>query len=180
MHGYARGRHRPRDRVRRRKSGHVGRKIAATLASTGTPAFFVHAGEASHGDMGMIAKGDAVIAISNSGETGELRDVVAYTRRFGIPLIAITSRAQSSLAAGADVVLVLPPAGEACEIVEAPTTSTTTARPNKVAWDDRGAVPLCRRRWPPGSVRRAEPTRDRDRRRRVGCRRQSHRTPGRR
>ncbi len=124
------------------KSGHVGRKIAATLASTGTPAFFVHAGEASHGDMGMIAKGDAVIAISNSGETGELRDVVAYTRRFGIPLIAITSRAQSSLAAGADVVLVLPPAGEACEIVEAPTTSTTLT----LALGDAIAVALLERR----------------------------------
>ena len=124
------------------KSGHVGRKIAATLASTGTPAFFVHAGEASHGDMGMIAKGDAVIAISNSGETGEMRDVVAYTRRFGIPLIAITSRAPSSLAAGADVVLLLPPVGEACAIVEAPTTSTTLT----LALGDAIAVALLERR----------------------------------
>ncbi len=124
------------------KSGHVGRKIAATLASTGTPAFFVHAGEASHGDMGMIAPGDAVIAISNSGEAGELRDVVAYTRRFGIPLIAITSRPQSTLAQGADVVLTLPPVGEACAIVEAPTTSTTLT----LALGDALAVALLERR----------------------------------
>ncbi len=124
------------------KSGHVGRKIAATLASTGTPAFFVHAGEASHGDMGMIGKADAVLAISNSGEAGELRDVVAYTRRFGIPLIAITSRAQSSLATGADVVLLLPPVGEACAVVEAPTTSTTLT----LALGDALAVALLERR----------------------------------
>jgi arabinose-5-phosphate isomerase len=124
------------------KSGHVGRKIAATLASTGTPAFFVHAGEASHGDMGMIGKADAVIAISNSGEAGELRDVVAYTRRFAIPLIAITSRAQSTLATAADVVLTLPPVGEACAIVEAPTTSTTLT----LALGDALAVALLERR----------------------------------
>ncbi len=123
------------------KSGHVGRKIAATLASTGTPALFVHAGEASHGDMGMIGKTDAVLAISNSGEASELRDVVAYTRRFGIPLVAITSRAQSSLASGADVVLTLPPAGEACAIVEAPTTSTTLT----LALGDAIAVALLER-----------------------------------
>ncbi|MGE3332254.1 MAG: SIS domain-containing protein [Rhodospirillaceae bacterium] len=124
------------------KSGHVGRKIAATMASTGTPAFFVHAGEASHGDMGMIAPGDAVIAISNSGEAGELRDLVAYTRRFGIPLLAITSRPKSTLAQGADVVLALPPVGEACAIVEAPTTSTTLT----LALGDALAVALLERR----------------------------------
>jgi arabinose-5-phosphate isomerase len=124
------------------KSGHVGRKIAATMASTGTPAFFVHAGEASHGDMGMIAPGDAVIAISNSGEAGELRDLVAYTRRFGIPLLAITSRPNSTLAQGADVVLALPPVGEACAIVEAPTTSTTLT----LALGDALAVALLERR----------------------------------
>ncbi len=124
------------------KSGHVGRKIAATMASTGTPAFFVHAGEASHGDMGMIAPGDAVIAISNSGEAGELRDLVAYTRRFGIPLVAITSRPNSTLAQGADVVLALPPVGEACAIVEAPTTSTTLT----LALGDALAVALLERR----------------------------------
>jgi len=124
------------------KSGHVGRKIAATMASTGTPAFFVHAGEASHGDMGMIAPGDAVIAISNSGEAGELRDLVAYTRRFGIPLLAITSRPASTLAQGADIVLALPPVGEACAIVEAPTTSTTLT----LALGDALAVALLERR----------------------------------
>ncbi len=86
------------------KSGHVARKIAATLASTGTPALFVHPGEASHGDLGMIVPDDAVIALSNSGETAELTDLVAYTRRFSIPLIAITSRAHSALANAADAV----------------------------------------------------------------------------
>jgi len=124
------------------KSGHVGRKIAATMASTGSPAFFVHAGEASHGDMGMIAKGDAVLAISNSGEAGELRDLIAYTRRFGIPLIAITSRPGSTLGQGADVVLALPPVGEACAVVEAPTTSTTLT----IALGDALAVALLERR----------------------------------
>lgn len=124
------------------KSGHVGRKIAATLASTGTPAFFVHAGEASHGDMGMIARGDAVLAISNSGEAGELRDLVAYTRRFGIPLVAITSRAQSSLGQGADVILLLPPVPEACPLGLAPTTSTTMT----LALGDAIAVALLERR----------------------------------
>jgi arabinose-5-phosphate isomerase len=124
------------------KSGHVGRKIAATLASTGTPAFFVHAGEASHGDMGMIAKGDAVLAISNSGEAGELRDLVAYTRRFGIPLVAITSRPTSSLGQGADIVLALPPVGEACPLGLAPTTSTTMT----LVLGDAIAVALLERR----------------------------------
>jgi arabinose-5-phosphate isomerase len=124
------------------KSGHVGRKIAATLASTGTPAFFVHAGEANHGDMGMIARGDAVIAISNSGEAGELKDLVAYTRRFGIPLIAITSREKSSLALGSDIVLVLPPVAEACPLGLAPTTSTTMT----LVLGDAIAVALLERR----------------------------------
>ncbi len=107
------------------KSGHVARKIAATLASTGTPALFVHPGEASHGDLGMIVPDDAVIALSNSGETAELTDLVAYTRRFSIPLIAITSRAQSSLGGTADVTLALPPVSEVCPMGLAPTTSTT-------------------------------------------------------
>ncbi len=124
------------------KSGHVGRKIAATLASTGTPAFFVHAGEASHGDMGMIAPGDAVLAISNSGEAAELRDLIAYTRRFGISLIAITSRADSSLGQGADVILLLPPVPEACPLGLAPTTSTTMT----LALGDAIAVALLERR----------------------------------
>ncbi|MGE0719213.1 MAG: SIS domain-containing protein [Alphaproteobacteria bacterium] len=107
------------------KSGHVARKIAATLASTGTPALFVHPGEASHGDLGMIADDDAVIALSNSGAVPELADIVAYTRRFSIPLIAMTSRRDSPLSDAADVALVLPPAAEACPMGLAPTTSTT-------------------------------------------------------
>ena len=85
------------------KSGHVGRKIAATLASTGTPALFVHPAEASHGDLGMIAESDAVLALSNSGDTPELADIIAYTRRFRIPLVAITGGASSALASAADV-----------------------------------------------------------------------------
>ncbi len=109
------------------KSGHVARKIAATLASTGTPAQFVHPGEASHGDLGMIAREDVVLALSNSGNTTELTDIVEYTRRFSIPLIGMTSRARSALAEAADVALILPRAPEACSITEAPTTSTTMA-----------------------------------------------------
>ncbi|WP_147163603.1 KpsF/GutQ family sugar-phosphate isomerase [Pararhodospirillum oryzae] len=107
------------------KSGHVGRKMAATLASTGTPAFFVHPGEASHGDLGMIGPGDAVIALSNSGETSELADLVAYTRRMAIPLVTITGHHPSTLSEAADVALVLPPLAEACPHGLAPTTSTT-------------------------------------------------------
>jgi arabinose-5-phosphate isomerase len=107
------------------KSGHVARKIAATLASTGSPAQFVHPGEASHGDLGMIAAGDAVIALSNSGETAELGDIVAYTRRFRIPLVAVTRRSPSTLADAADAALVLPASPEACPLGLAPTTSTT-------------------------------------------------------
>lgn len=107
------------------KSGHVARKIAATLASTGTPALFVHPGEASHGDLGMITQEDAVMALSNSGETQELSDIVAYTRRFQIPLVAVTSGSSSQLADSADVALLLPENGEACPMGLAPTTSTT-------------------------------------------------------
>lgn len=105
------------------KSGHIGSKIAATLASTGTPAFFVHPAEANHGDLGMIAKDDAIIAMSWSGESKELMGIVAYSRRFSIPLIAITSGESSALARAADVVLLLPPAPEACPHGLAPTTS---------------------------------------------------------
>jgi arabinose-5-phosphate isomerase len=107
------------------KSGHIGRKIAATLASTGTSSMFVHPGEASHGDLGMIGKTDVVIAISNSGETKELSDTVAYTRRYKIPLIGITSGKNSALAEAADVLLLLPNIPEACPNGIAPTTSTT-------------------------------------------------------
>jgi len=107
------------------KSGHIARKIAATLASTGTPAQFVHPAEASHGDLGMIAPGDGVLALSNSGDTAELGDIVAHTRRFRIPLVAMTRRGESSLAEAADIVLVLPASEEACPMGLAPTTSTT-------------------------------------------------------
>ncbi|MBP2314203.1 arabinose-5-phosphate isomerase [Azospirillum soli] len=124
------------------KSGHVGRKIAATLASTGTPAFFVHPGEASHGDLGMITRADAVIALSNSGETNELSDVVAFTRRFAIPLIGVTRRAGSSLAEQSDIALILPAAPEACPLGLAPTTSTTMT----LALGDALAVALLERR----------------------------------
>jgi len=106
------------------KSGHIGAKIAATLASTGTPAFFVHPVEAIHGDLGMIAKDDAIIAMSWSGESAELKGIVAYSRRFSIPLIAVTSGEASALAREADVVLLLPRAAEACPHGLAPTTST--------------------------------------------------------
>ena len=107
------------------KSGHIARKIAATLASTGTPALYVHPGEASHGDLGMVGREDAVLALSNSGNTAELSDIIAYTRRFGIPLIAITARSDSQLAEQADILLLLPRAPEACPMGLAPTTSTT-------------------------------------------------------
>jgi arabinose-5-phosphate isomerase len=107
------------------KSGHIGRKIAATLASTGSPALFVHPVEASHGDLGMIAAGDAVLALSNSGSTPELADVIGYTRRFRIPLVGITAGVGSSLSDAADVTLLLPRADEACPLGLAPTTSTT-------------------------------------------------------
>jgi arabinose-5-phosphate isomerase len=106
------------------KSGHIGSKIAATLASTGTPAFFVHPAEANHGDLGMIAPDDAVLAMSWSGETTELKGIVAYARRFAIPLIAITSRLDSTLAREATTVLALPRVAEACPHGLAPTTST--------------------------------------------------------
>lgn len=107
------------------KSGHVARKISATFASTGTPAFYVHPSEASHGDLGMVARGDLVLALSNSGETPELGDIVTYTRRFSLPLIGLVGRAPSTLADQSDVALVLPTLEEACPMGLAPTTSTT-------------------------------------------------------
>jgi arabinose-5-phosphate isomerase len=106
------------------KSGHVGRKIAATLASTGTPAFFVHAADASHGDLGMITPDDVMLALSWSGETEELKDLINYSRRFRIPLIAVTVSADSTLGKSADVVLALPATREACPHNLAPTTSS--------------------------------------------------------
>lgn len=107
------------------KSGHIGRKIAATLASTGTPSYFVHGAEASHGDLGMVTQDDVCILISNSGETAELRDITLYTRRFNIPLIAISSNPNSVLMEAADCMLTLPKIPEVCSIGKAPTTSTT-------------------------------------------------------
>jgi arabinose-5-phosphate isomerase len=106
------------------KSGHIGRKLSATLASTGTPAHFVHPAEASHGDLGMIGRDDTVIALSWSGEAPELADIIAYTRRFSVPLIAITSRPDSALGTASDLVLALPRMPEACPNGLAPTTST--------------------------------------------------------
>jgi arabinose-5-phosphate isomerase len=107
------------------KSGHVARKIAATFASTGTPAHFVHPAEASHGDLGMVAEGDVLIVLSNSGETPEIADILAHAKRFGIPLIGISSRKDSTLMRQATVGLVLPQVPEACETGIVPTTSTT-------------------------------------------------------
>ena len=124
------------------KSGHIGSKIAATLASTGTPSNYVHPGEASHGDLGMITRQDAVLALSNSGETPELRDIAEYTRRFSIPLVVITSGAGSTLTELADVVLLLPPIPEACPMGLAPTTSTAMS----LAMGDALAVAMLERK----------------------------------
>lgn len=124
------------------KSGHVARKIAATMASVGTPSFYVHPAEASHGDLGMITKSDAIVALSNSGETTELRDLVVYSRRFEIPLIAMTGRSDSALAEQATVAIVLPAAAEACPLGLAPTTSTTMM----LALGDALAVALLERK----------------------------------
>ncbi|MDJ0820380.1 MAG: KpsF/GutQ family sugar-phosphate isomerase [Paracoccaceae bacterium] len=124
------------------KSGHVAGKIAATLASTGTPAQVVHPGEASHGDLGMITADDAVILISNSGETRELADMIGHCARFAIPMIAMTRKSGSTLARSADHVLLLPDAPEACAIGMAPTTSTTMA----MALGDALAVALMQHR----------------------------------
>lgn len=119
------------------KSGHIGRKIAATLASTGTPAHFVHPSEASHGDLGMITQDDLVLCLSNSGETPELRDIIAYTRRFAIPLVALVRREGSVLVDAADIAIVLPEMPEASPI-GVPTTSTTMM----LAYGDALAVVL--------------------------------------
>ena len=124
------------------KSGHVGRKIAATLASTGTPASFVHATEASHGDLGMITPNDFCLLISNSGETSELYDILAHTRRFGILTGVISSSKNSTLIQAADIKLLLTDAPEACTIGMAPTTSTILT----MALGDALAVALMERR----------------------------------
>lgn len=123
------------------KSGHIGKKIAATLASTGTPAYFVHPSEASHGDLGMITPDDLVLCLSNSGETHELRDIIAYARRFSIPLVALVRRAESVLVEAADIAIVLPAVPEASPI-GAPTTSTTMM----LAFGDALAVALMERK----------------------------------
>ena len=136
------------------KSGHVARKIAATLASTGTPAHFVHPAEASHGDLGMMAKGDAALVLSNSGETPELADMLAHTRRFGIPLIGVAGRAESTLLRSSDVALVLPPAEEACDRGIVPTTSTAMT----LALGDALAIALMEhRRFTPEHFREFHP-----------------------
>jgi arabinose-5-phosphate isomerase len=123
------------------KSGHIARKIAATMSSTGTPALFVHPGEASHGDLGMITPDDAVLALSNSGETAELSDLIGYCKRFSIPLIAMVRRAGSMLVDAADIAMVLPAVPEAPP-TDAPTTSTTMM----LALGDALAVALMERR----------------------------------
>ncbi len=136
------------------KSGHVARKIAATLASTGTPALYVHPAEASHGDLGMITRADAVLAFSNSGETAELRDITLYCRRFRIPLVAVVGRLESTLAQDADLVLPLPPLEEACPLGLAPTTSTTAM----LALGDALAVALLERKgFTPGQFAEFHP-----------------------
>jgi arabinose-5-phosphate isomerase len=124
------------------KSGHIGAKIVATMASTGTPAQFVHPGEASHGDLGMIASGDVVLALSWSGETAELANLIDYAKRFSIPLIALTSGADSLLGRQADICITLPKSAEACPNGLAPTTSTTM----QLALGDALAIALLERR----------------------------------
>lgn len=136
------------------KSGHVGRKIAATFASTGTPAQFVHPAEASHGDLGMVTRGDVVLVLSNSGETPEIADIVAHTRRFDIPLIGVAGRKGSTLLRQADVALLLPQAAEACGTGIVPTTSTTMT----LALGDALAVALMEhRRFTPEHFRNFHP-----------------------
>ncbi len=136
------------------KSGHVARKIAATLASTGTPAHFVHPAEASHGDLGMMAQGDVTLVLSNSGETPELAHLIAYTRRFRIPMIGVAGKAGSTLLRQSDVAILLPPAPEACDNGIVPTTSTTMT----LALGDALAIALMeRRRFTPENFRLFHP-----------------------
>ena len=136
------------------KSGHIARKVSATLASTGTPSHFLHPGEASHGDLGMITSGDVVVLFSNSGETPELANVISYVHRFKIPLIGVASNASSSLLENADVPITLPNAKEACNSDIVPTTSTTMT----LALGDALAVTLMeQRRFSPESFRSLHP-----------------------
>ena len=136
------------------KSGHIGRKIAATLASTGTRSYFVHPAEASHGDLGMIGESDVVLALSWSGEAPELANILTYTRRFGNKLVAITARPESALGQAADIGLFLPKAEEACPNGLAPTTSTTM---QLVAGDVLAVLLLERRGFSPHDFRRYHP-----------------------
>jgi arabinose-5-phosphate isomerase len=124
------------------KSGHVARKISATLASTGTPSTFIHPTEASHGDMGMIGPTDGVLALSKSGEVSEMSDLIAYCKRFSIPLVAMTANADSALGRAGDYLMLLPDAQEACGETRAPTTSTTM----QIAFGDALAVALLEQR----------------------------------
>lgn len=124
------------------KSGHIGRKIAATLASTGTPSFFIHPAEASHGDLGMLTEEDIVLAISNGGESRELSDILVYCKRYGIPLIAMTKNPASTLGKAGDILLRLPDGGEACPLGLAPTSSTTST----LVYGDVLAVGLMKRK----------------------------------
>lgn len=136
------------------KSGHIARKIAATFASTGTPAHFVHPAEASHGDLGMLSKGDVALVLSNSGETPELADIIAYTRRFEIPLVGIASRPESTLLKQSDIAITLPKAEEACGTGVVPTSSTTMT----LALGDALAVALMRhRKFSPAMFREYHP-----------------------
>jgi arabinose-5-phosphate isomerase len=124
------------------KSGHIARKIAATLASTGTPALFLHPAEASHGDLGMVTRADALLMLSNSGETAELADLITYGKRLGVPLIGVANNPESRLLQASDIALLLPKAQEACPMGLAPTTSTTMM----LALGDALAVALMERR----------------------------------
>ena len=124
------------------KSGHIGRKIQATLSSTGTPALFVHPAEASHGDLGMVTANDAIIALSSSGESSELADILTHSKRFALPLIAVTTRAESTLGRAADIILLMPSVAEACPMGLAPTTSSLM----QLALGDALAVALIERR----------------------------------
>lgn len=136
------------------KSGHIANKIAATLASTGTPAQFVHPAEASHGDLGMLTKQDVVLVLSNSGETPELANMIAYTRRFNIPLVGVAARKNSSLMQQCDIALLLPKAEEVCPMGLAPTTSTTMT----LALGDALAVALMeQRKFSPSDYREFHP-----------------------
>ncbi len=136
------------------KSGHIARKIAATLASTGTPAHFVHPAEASHGDLGMMAAGDVTLVLSNSGETPELADIIAYTRRFQIPMVGVAGKKNSTLLRQSDIALLLPDAPEACDSGIVPTTSTTMT----LALGDALAIALMERRdFTPENFRQFHP-----------------------